>query len=62
MRRHLLAITLVVAVAALGLLAEYLARGEAAAVQALFFLALLGLVIGVLRVLMPPRRDRNTAR
>ncbi|HZQ61321.1 MAG TPA: hypothetical protein VFC24_08240 [Casimicrobiaceae bacterium] len=54
MRRVLLVI-LIAAAALLGLTAEYFALGAAATVQTLFYLALLGFVIGVLRIVLPPR-------
>ena len=53
--RRVFVLVLIAAVAALGLLAEGFASGAAAAVQTLFYLVLLVFVIGVLRILIPPR-------
>lgn len=61
MRRIVLLLTLLGAAIGLGLVGEYFALGSAAAVQTLFYLALLGFVIGVVRLLVPPR-SREPAR
>lgn len=52
--RRKLAAALLFALVLLGLVAEYFTSGAAAVVESLFYLALLGFVVGVLRVLFPP--------
>jgi ribose/xylose/arabinose/galactoside ABC-type transport system permease subunit len=55
MRRNRLVITLIAAAIALVLVVQFLNSGPAAALQTLFFVALLAFVIGVVRLLVPPR-------
>ena len=45
--------------AVLALVAEYFARGEAATVHAMFYLSVLALVIGVLRIVLPRRSGKR---
>ena len=52
--RRKLAVAFLSAVVVLGLVAEYFTSGAAAVVERLFYLALLGLIVGVLRMLFPP--------
>jgi len=53
--RRALALSLIVAAIALGVVADYFAHGAAAAVQSVFYVAMLGFVIGLLRIVIPRR-------
>ena len=53
--RRKIAIALIAGLVLLGLAAEFFVAGPAAVFQSLFYLALLGFVLGLLRVLIPPR-------
>jgi len=53
--RHKIAVALIAALVLLGLAAEFFVAGSAAVFESLFYLALLGFVLGLLRVLIPPR-------
>ena len=52
--RRKLAIALVIALVLLALVTEFLTAGPAAMFQSLFYVALLGFVVGLLRLLIPP--------
>jgi len=53
--RHKIVVALIAALVLLGLAAEFFVAGSAAVFESLFYLALLGFVLGLLRVLIPPR-------